>query len=353
MRKLIGYILLAFVILINVISSIYIQYMTRAGIKPFAFSYINYSFLAILILVTYIKNKLILRFKKQNNEQKNELNHEDIKEEDKINSSEVLDKIITENKSHYKAEFHLMCIILMIFWYFANSFYNLGLTLTSVTSSNSLSNISILFILIGKMIFIKVSCSVYKLIALILCVGGVTCIALFDVYVKKSETEQKESIMGDIYLIIGAAFYALYSIYLKYYSKKHKLNFDMMEIFGYIGLYNLIIIPFFLLILHFSNLEVLQIPSWMDLFLIFINALIAGLISDLCQSYCITLLSPHIVSFGLTLSIPLSYLYDFLAGKITFDYLYLFGSLLLFVSFSFIFYDSYKKIKAKQNKIIT
>jgi drug/metabolite transporter (DMT)-like permease len=330
-KKVLGYILLLFVILITVLSSIWIQDIS-ANINTFLLTYINYSFLSLFILFYHIKQGLKRYFKNQASPETVTIDQDTTKLHDKAIPQKV---------------FYTMCIILMIFWYFGNAFYNLGLTKTSITSSNALSNTAILFILFEKAIFFRKRCSVYKIVGVTLCTTGIALMTYYDSLERRNGT--KGSIIGDIYIVLGALFYSFYANSLKYYSKRYKA-FDMTLVFGYIGLFNMLIIPLVLLTLHLTGIEVFVVPSWHSILYIFINALVAGFISDFFLANTIILLAPHIVSFGMTLTIPLSYLFDFYKDNVDFSLLYLVSTLIIFLSFTIIFIESYQKYqKKKQN----
>lgn len=343
-RKIIGYIMLLIVIILTVVSSIWIKKIGD-DIKPFILTYINYSFLTILIGVSYIKKKIIECFKKNNLE-----NEKDIfKLEQKTTAetfSETIERVMTDNRQNYEKKFHQICISLTVMWYFGNAFYNYGLTMTSITSANSLSNLAIIFIFIEKIIFFKSKCTVFKIVGTFLCISGVAMMGVFESSVEQS---QKSTLLGDGLVILGAFTYSIYANLLSYYSKKHKHHFDMMEVFGYIGFYTMIIFPFVLIVLNLLGIENSQAPSLKSLFYIFLNALVAGMISDLLLSYSITYLSPHVVSFGMTLTIPLSYLYDFFQQKIKIDVFYIIGSALIMCACVVIFVENYIKYKRKKN----
>lgn len=346
-RSIIGYILLVVVILLTVLSAVWVQKITDT-VKPFCLTYINYSFLTILIFVHCGKNKIKNCKKKKVDNLEN--SYEDIAEQITDDSvSETFAKVMVDNRSDYSGKFHIICIILMTFWYFGNAFYNLGLSVTSITSSNTIANVNIVFIFLIKMIFFKSKCSLYKIIGLIFCIAGIILMAIFDATAR--QVKKEDSIIGDLYIIVSALFYSFYAISIKYYSKKHRFHFDVMEVFGYIGLYNMLLIPFVLIVLHIFGVESIAIPKGNDILLIFINAVVAGIVGDLIQSYCITLLSPHIVSFGLTLTIPLSYLWDFFNKNIEFHFLYIVGSILIYVAFSIILYENYIKYKKKKEQL--
>jgi drug/metabolite transporter (DMT)-like permease len=341
-RKIIGYVLLALAICVNVLSSIWLQFI-ETDVKPFTLTYINYSYLSLILIVCCIRDKCLQCF--STNEKELEISK--MLDQTKDDSfSDTYQKIRIESKLAYEKEFHFICIILMFCWCFGNAFYNMGLTLTSITSSNTLSNSAIIFILVEKVIFFKSKCSKYKIIGLLLCMSGVILMAYFEATVNRDDKKER-TLKGDICIIIGAFCFSLYANLVKYFSKKHRHHFDMMKTFGFIGFYNMIIMPFVLLILHLTSIEIITLPSYKSFFYILINAVVAGFVCDLAQSYSMILLAPHIVSFGLIFSAPLSYLYDYFNGDIKLNYYYVLGSGLIFSAFICIFYENILKIKRK------
>ena len=343
-RKIIGYTMLLIVIIFTVLSSIWIKKIGD-DIKPFVFTYINYTFLTILIGVSYTKKKIINCFKKNLTEDEYDI----FKLEQKTTAdtfSETFERILIDNKHNYENKFHKMCISLMATWYFGNAFYNYGLSLTSVTSANSLSSLAIVFIFLEKIFFFKSKCSIYKVLGTFLCISG---IALMGVFESSVEESRERTLLGDGLIILGAFVYSIYANLLSYYSKKHKHHFDMMEVFGYIGFYTMILIPFVLILFNMLGIEKSEAPSYTTLLYVFINAVVAGMISDLLLSYSITYLSPHVVSFGMTLTIPLSYIYDFFEKNIYINLFYVGGSVLIVAAIVVIFLENYLKYKRKRD----
>ena len=349
-RKLIiGFILLAIVIVITVVSSILIKDVYKDYPKPFAFTYFDTLFLAALIVVYYIKIFIKSKLSYLNTpDQEKEESYHNLRQFSEGEYSQEIKKIKEQKEKPYNRRFHKYGIIMMLFWYFGNGFYNLGLINTSITSSNTLSNTSIVFIFLIKAIFLGAKCELLKIIATLLAGAGIFFMARFESTIEGDT--QKASFLGDVYVLTGALFYSIYAIILKRFSKNNEKYFDMMEMFGYIGLYNLLIVPLFLVILHFTTIEAFIIPTPNDILYIFINALVSGIIADLLQNYSIILLSPIMVSFGLTFGIPLSFMYDLFNGKIEFSYEYLIGSVLIFSSFIVMIYGKFKRANMKKMK---
>ncbi len=342
--KSLGYIFLAIVIFITVASSIFIKSVYVDYQKPFAFTYFNYSFLIILIFVHFIKTKLLKSF----NQEEEHITNSD-EEKDLIDSNV---NNLTDNNQNKKISIYAI-ILLTFLWYFANAFYNLGLSYDNISFSNTLSNMSTIFILLEKITCFKGKCSIYKVLGVISAFSGLVFITIYQKSNSNESFLNNESLKGDIFILLGSLFYSFYAVFLHHFSKIYT-NFDMMFSFGLIGLFNFILVPFVLVILHFVNLESFQFPDWIIIGKIFLNALIASLISDLLQSYSLILLAPHIVSFGLILTIPISITYDFFFPEkdkeLKLDLFFFIGTFLLTVSFLIVVYESYLKIKAKRDK---
>jgi len=353
-KKLItGFILLAIVIIITVGSSIWIKDVYKEYPKPFAFTYFDTLFLAFLIVIYYIKKFIKSKISYFNkNDDYQQVAPAEVEQEHNLTNfsegelSKQIQKIKRNRITSYNKRFHKWGLILMMFWYFGNAFYNLGLNNTSITSSNTLSNTAIVFIFLIKVIFFGSKCEIIKIIATVLAGIGIFFIGRFESTI--AGDTQNDSFIGDVYVLIGALFYSIYTVLLQRFSKQNAKHFDMMEMFGYIGLYNLLFIPVVLIVIHFTTIEVFIIPTFSDILNIFINALVSGIIADLLQNYAIILLSPIMVSFGLTFSIPLSFLWDFFKGKIEFSYEYLLGSIFIFSSFILMIWGKFRKASMKK-----
>lgn len=372
--KLLGVLFLFLTIGLLVLSSIIIQMIAvdDGFLKPFIFSYFNYSFLILLFPFYYTKIWVSKKCKKEapitntvkeeilsNNENETINNKESnptvnyneertltIDKEQKFLNEQTIDEDNNQKinlRLEYNKKFHLFCIILMLLWYFGNCFYNLSIMTTSISSTNTISNSSIIFIFAIKIGFLKSKCSKYKVIGLILII--VSLIGVFWIDSDIRNNRDQVSISGDIFAIVGALFYSVFALYLKYLYKKYGDNLNIIEIFAYIGLYTLLIIPVILVIMHFTHLEVFTFPNKKQFLIIFINSFIGSMISDVFQNYSNVLLSPHVVSFGLTLTIPVSYFYDVFEKKVRFDYRFIIVSFIIIIAFSFILYEKLTKKK--------
>lgn len=352
----IGTICLFLTIILMVVSSIIIQKIgTDSGYnKPLQFTYYNYImliiFLPVYFIKIYIKN---IKIRKKN------------QHFDEINTNEAREKLLETNKDELESEkqqeinycrnfsFHVSCIILTILWYFGNGFYNVSLMKTTISSANTLSNSNIVFIFLLNYVIYKKKMDLLKFIGLIILFAGLGTVIWVD-----TQRNNKSNILGDAYSLIGAFIYSFFATYLKYIYDKNEDSYDLMEILGYIGLYNTILMPIFIGFIHLVGIESFLFPTSLQFLYIIINALIGTVLCDLLQNYGNILLTPHVVSFGLTITIPISYFYDLFFSGLKFDFRYIVITVLILSAFSIIYYDEYlieeneKILKEKENKEI-
>ncbi|CBF90223.1 uncharacterized protein ANIA_00088 [Aspergillus nidulans FGSC A4] len=118
-----------------------------------------------------------------------------------------------------------------------------------------------------------------------------------------------EIALGDAMAAFSAVMYGVYTVVLKrQVGDESRVNMQLF--FGLVGVFNMFLLwPGFVL-LHLTGVEPFALPNtrrvWM---IILINAL-SSLLSDICWAYAMLLTSPLVVTVGLSLTIPLSLIYD-------------------------------------------
>ncbi|KAL6076965.1 EamA domain-containing protein, variant 2 [Balamuthia mandrillaris] len=119
----------------------------------------------------------------------------------------------------------LAAIPLTVFWWLANYCYTLSLPLTSVASILSIEQASTIFVYILSVIFLREKITLIKVMAVVVCIGGVVLIAFGDDEGSKhdssssssassSETKQKP-LLGDIIVVFSAIGGACYMVFYK------------------------------------------------------------------------------------------------------------------------------------------
>jgi len=215
----------------------------------------------------------------------------------------------------------------VIGWGFNYSYgymWYLSLQHTSAAVNNSVYQVQCVFVYILSVIFIPGELiTVGKSLAVLFSIAGVFLIC-FD---SANDTDDdpavgsgiKTTFEGVIACAISALLYACFKVSAKVVEQKHYeqewIVRDSQYFIGNCGIVCLITGPLFLYAAHKLNLEHFDLPT--DEETIYIISEICGL-NLVCNSLivvCIAFLSPFAVSLGLLVTIPGTYLADWLFGK--------------------------------------
>ncbi|XP_043549946.1 solute carrier family 35 member F5-like isoform X1 [Chiloscyllium plagiosum] len=231
-------------------------------------------------------------------------------------------------------------------WFLANFSYQEALSDTQVAIVNILSSTSGLFTLLLAAMFPSNSgdrFTLSKLLAVILSIGGVTLVSL-----SSNDTEGKGIIarwdmsstilgkwvasLGSLWSLTGAVLYAVYIVMIKRkVDREDKLDIPMF--FGFVGLFNLLLLwPGFFL-LHYTGFEAFEFPTKTVWMYILINGLIGTVLSEFLWLWGCFLTSSLIGTLALSLTIPLSMIADIYMRKVEFSWLLFAGSIPVFLSF--------------------
>ncbi|XP_069472685.1 solute carrier family 35 member F5 isoform X2 [Ambystoma mexicanum] len=215
-------------------------------------------------------------------------------------------------------------------WFLANYSYQEALSETQVAIVNILSSTSGLFTLILASVFPSNSgdrFTLSKLIAVALSIGGVILVSLSG----SDESRGKDKI-GSLWSLVGAMLYAVYIVMIKRkVDREDKLDIPMF--FGFVGLFNLLLLwPGFFL-LHYTGFEAFEFPSNLVLMYIVINGLIGTVLSEFLWLWGCFLTSSLIGTLALSLTIPLSIIADMCMQKVQFSWVFFAGAVPVFLSF--------------------
>ncbi|XP_033473481.1 solute carrier family 35 member F5-like isoform X3 [Epinephelus lanceolatus] len=215
-------------------------------------------------------------------------------------------------------------------WFLANLSYQEALSDTQVAIVNILSSTSGLFTLILAAIFPSNSSDRFtlsKLLAVALSMGGVTLVSFSSM-----DNPDEKGVIGSLWSLVGAALYAVYIVMIKRrVDREDKLDIPMF--FGFVGLFNLLLLwPGFLL-LHYTGFEAFELPSQLVWTYILINGLIGTVLSEFLWLWGCFLTSSLIGTLALSLTIPLSIMADICMQKVRFSWLFFAGAVPVFLSF--------------------
>ncbi|KAJ7407400.1 Solute carrier family 35 member F5 [Willisornis vidua] len=197
-------------------------------------------------------------------------------------------------------------------WFLANFSYQEALSDTQVALVNILSSTSGLFTLILAAVFPSNSgdrFTLSKLLAVILSIGGVVLVNLSG-----SEKSAGKDTIGSLWSLVGAMLYAVYIVMIKRkVDREDKLDIPMF--FGFVGLFNLLLLwPGFFL-LHYTGFEAFEFPNKLIWMCIVINGLIGTVLSEFLWLWGCFLTSSLIGTLALSLTIPLSIIADMCMQK--------------------------------------
>lgn len=152
--------------------------------------------------------------------------------------------------------------------------------------------------------------------------GGIVCIGIAE------DDTEKDNLVGDLFAVAGAAFYAGYSVCLKTVD-----GGDMVKVFGCMGIVNFVLLGPGVILVDLVGIEKFEAPGWYQVELIVLNGIVGSVACDLFWARSVEYLSPTICTLGLSFTIPISMAADKYLEKSEFEYFYILGALLILAGF--------------------
>lgn len=180
---------------------------------------------------------------------------------------------VRRQKTHHKTA--RTALMFCILWFIANYTFQLALDPSETAVVTLLSTTSSLFTLALAASFPSSSgdrFTVSKLVAVSLCVGGAAMASM-------SEINNPQNARGIMLSLLSAFFYACYLVLVKRKNDTDE-KIDICEFFGFVGLWNIILLWPLFLVLNFSQLEPFEMPNRRQFLVLFLNGLIGTVISE-------------------------------------------------------------------------
>ncbi|KAI5480521.1 thiamine-repressible mitochondrial transport protein THI74 [Pseudohyphozyma bogoriensis] len=222
-------------------------------------------------------------------------------------------------------------------WFIANWTINAAMGYTSVSSATILSSMSGFFTLaVGAAVGVD-EFTLAKLSSVAISVLGVLIVSKGDHDLPSLPGEDNTRLpiaplLGDALALGSALAYAFYVILLKVRIKNEN-RVSMTLFFGFVGLFNIVLIWPMGFVLHWAKIEVWEWPHGGKLWLsIGINAAIT-FISDALYLRAMLLTSPLAVTLGISLTIPIAMVGDLYRGTEKTGWMGYVGGLLVLGSF--------------------
>lgn len=328
-----GLFFLCCVVVLWVLSSFLLNNLFEQGTysKPFLITWFNTASFSLYLIPYYLKHYKT-KIKSNSIESSNLLipDNELIIEED--------DDSATSKKKLHPLTFHetlKLSFFFCLLWFLSNFFNNASLLFTSVSSQTILSSTSSFFTMLVGYICNQETFNKTKIISLIGLLLGVICVTLNDNPQTSSSPPFQTVLTGDLLALLGALCYGIYSILLKL-KVKDDSRMDMKLFFGFVGVFNIILLWPTLIIVHYAHLETFELPSTGSIWLVILFNCAISFLADFLWARAMLLTSPLTVTVGLCLTIPLALICDIVIKFKVNSPIYFFGALLVCLSFYWI-----------------
>ncbi|KFM59875.1 Solute carrier family 35 member F5, partial [Stegodyphus mimosarum] len=245
-----------------------------------------------------------------------------------------------------------IALLFCILWFLGNLSYQEALSNTEAGIVNILSCSSGLFTLILASIFPANSgdrFTLSKFLAVAMSIVGVSIISSEDKGVQNFFPP------GAVWSILGAFFYAAYVVLLRRKVDSEEM-LDIPMFFGFVGLFNLLLMWPGFIFLHYTKVEEFQWPSQHQWLLLLCNGLIGTVFSELLWLWGCFLTSSLIATLSVSLTIPFTIFFDIFLKKVDYPLPFFLGTLPMFLSFFAVafltHYENWDPVLVGVNKLV-
>lgn len=230
---------------------------------------------------------------------------------------------IRRQRTHHKTA--KTALLFSILWFIANWLYQLALEQSQSAMVVLLSSSSSFFTLVLAGFFPSSAGDKFtfsKFLAVAMNISGVVTVTISDI------SDSKFS-RGVILALFSAFFYAAYLVFVKRKSDTEE-KVDIPLFFGFVGLWNLILMWPIFFVLNFLQIETFELPNQNQFAVLFLNGLIGTVVSEALWLWGCFLTSSLIGTLAVTLQIPLSIIFDLVLEKKPYSSSFYIGTIPIF-----------------------
>lgn len=234
----------------------------------------------------------------------------------------------------------MLSLQFVILWFTANLVTNSSLSYTSVASQTILSSTSSFFTLLVGYLYRIEKINLNKVVGIMLSFTGVLIVTRLDSAGQgnvPSDSNPLTVLGGNALALVGALVYGVYTILLKHKitvpNSSTARTLDTHLFFGFVGLFCLFFLWPVIFVLHYLGAETFELPLSRYVVLLLAGNAFITFVSDFCWCKAVLLTSPLTVTVGLSLTIPLAMVGDWIIKGFSIHLGYVFGAAIVTVGF--------------------